>query len=61
VPVLVGDGALAVHREVVLAHLGETPAGDAAAAGHVLEERDDVLVLLGTTEGQDEKCAVGSL
>ena len=61
VPVLVGDGALAVHREVVLAHLGETPAGDAASAGHVLEERDDVLVLLGTPEGQDEKCAVGSL
>lgn len=58
--VLCVDRAHAAEEEVVLADFFEPFLGDAAAARHVREERDDVVRAFGTTEGQQEKGVVGS-
>ncbi len=54
-PVLRVDGADAVEQEVVLPHLLETLAGDAASTGDVLQEGDDVVGAFGTAEGQQQQ------
>ena len=56
--VLVVDRAAATEEEVVLADLLETLPRDAASAGDVLQERDDVLGLLGPAERDEQQRVV---
>ena len=58
-PALVVDRAPAAEQEVVLAHLGQPLAGNAAAPGDVLQERHHVLGTFGPTEGQQQHRVVG--
>ena len=58
--VLVVDRRAAAEEEVVLAHLLQPLARDAAAAGDVLQERHDVLGLLRTAEGHQQQGVVGA-
>ena len=57
-PVLVVDRRPAAEQEVVLADLLEPLARDAAAAGHVLQERHDVLGPLGPAERDEQQRVV---
>ena len=59
-PVEVVDRAATAEQEVVLPHLLQPLARDALADGHVLQERDHVVGLLGTTEGDVEECIEGA-
>ena len=53
-PVLVVDRAAAAERVVVLADLLQPLVRDPAAAGHVLQEGQHVVGLLGATEGEQQ-------
>ena len=59
-PVLGVDGADAAEQEVVLPHLLEPLAGDAAATGDVLQERDHVVGAFGAAEGQQQQGVIGA-
>ena len=56
--VLVVDRRAAAEQEVVLADLLQPLARDPPAAGHVLQERHDVLGPLGAAERHEQQCVV---
>ena len=53
-PAVVVDGGAAAELLVLLGHLGQALVRDVAAPGHVAEEGEDVIWLLGPAEGQHE-------
>ena len=57
-PVLLIDGADAAEVRVVRGDLREAFPRDVAAAGHVFEEREDVVHPLRAAEGEDEQGVV---
>ena len=58
-PVLVVDRGASAELEVVLPHLLQPLTRDPAAAGDVLEERDDVLELLGPPKDTSRRASYG--